>query len=100
MSKKFVVGVEGLSTEQQRLLKDFINKDGSGWWHAIEGFWLVDAMTDELTPPKIRDKINNMSRNSNALVLEVSPITWASFGPESKDFSFKKWVEEYWVEDE
>ena len=100
MTKKFVVGVENLSPEQQKLFRDFIQKDGSGWWHWIEGLWLVDAATDELTVSKIRDKIKNISKDSNTLVLEVSPITWATFGPESEDYSFKKWVQESWVGDE
>ena len=100
MSKKFVVGIEGLSTEQEELFRDFIRKDGSGWWHWIGGFWLVDAATDELTVSKIRDQIRDVLSEADALVLEVSPITWAAWGPESENRSLSKWVSEFWKADE
>ena len=100
MSKKFVVSVEGLSVEEQILLRDFIVKDASGWWHMIEGIWLVVAVTDRLTVSNIRNEIMNISKASKMLVLEVSPITWAALGPESEDHSFSRWVKEYWTANE
>lgn len=98
MNKKFVVVVEGLSTEHEKLFRDFIDKDGSGWWHMVGEVWLIDALSDELTVEKIRNKIMSLSKNPNILVLEISPITWAAYGPESKERSFSKWVEEFWTE--
>ena len=93
MSKKFVVCVDGLSQEMESKFKGFL--EDLGWWHWMSGVWLVDS-SDELTVSKIRDYLVELDKHINAIVLEVSPVTWASFGPESDDRSFSKWINSNW----
>lgn len=93
MSKKFVVCIDVLSQELEIKFKEFLR--GSGWWHRMDGVWIIDG-TDELTVSKIRDFLVNLGKDANTIVLEVSPVTWAAFGPESENSSFSKWIETYW----
>ena len=93
MSKKFVVCIDGLSQEQESKFKEFL--DGSGWWHWMDGVWIIDG-TDALTVSEIRDYLADLGKSPKIIVLEVSPVTWASFGPESDNLSFSKWINMYW----
>ena len=63
----------------------------------LDGVWLVDTQTDELTATKIRDYIVGLNKkNANVIVLEVSPVTWSSYGTETDKHSFSRWIKKYW----
>ena len=96
MSKRFIVGVDDAPLEKLGALKEALGRNGAGWWHWIDGFWLVDTNEVELTPAMLRDRVHRVCPKCNVLVLEVSPVTWAAYGPESESRSFSKWIEEYW----
>ena len=99
MNKKFVVGISALSDDQKKELLKYFRANGWGWWHWIRDLWLVDS-DDDFGPEKIRDHIGKIAPGSDVVVLEVSPITWATRGPEKKGRSFSRWLEEFWNEDE
>ncbi len=96
MNKKFIIGVGDLTNDQKEKLQDFIKESKSGWWHHLDHVWLLSAMPDKLTVAKIRDFLLVAAPGVHVLVLEVSPITWATFGPETDNNSFSMWIRKYW----
>ena len=95
MSKKFVVGVSGLSDDEKSQFKAFVKENGWGWWHWIDELWLLST-TGNKDSTEIRDKIIEIAQDSNAIVLEIEPVTWRSYGPESDDVSFSTWLKRNW----
>ena len=39
MKRRFIIGIEGLSREQEDKFRDYLEERGS-WWHWIGNLWL------------------------------------------------------------
>ena|SRR5437763_7438645 len=95
MTRHFVIGTEA-NGEQNRALRNYFNEHGT-WWNWIPGFWLF--VTDEdLTVARLRDRVKRITAETNpdVMVLEVTPVTWAGYGPGDKDRDMFKWLRNNW----
>jgi hypothetical protein len=100
MSRNFVVGIDDVSDEQKRALREYFATHGS-LWNWIPNFWLV--MTDEdSTASAIRDRICEIAPGANCMVVQVDQGTWSGYGPSGKRRNMFKWIHNKWgtVQDE
>ena len=96
MKKKFIVAVDDPTAEQKKKISEFF-KGNYGWWHWIDGFWMVTDPSGELTATKIRDKIGELAPNTRCMVLEVKDSgSWAGYGPSKESKNMFKWIRETW----
>ena len=100
MKRRFVVAIDGLTDAQENQVSElFLEK--YGWWHWIDGFWLLVDSTDELTPASIRGMIGTVKPTARRIVLEVLEVSgqtssWAGYGPTGDDHTMFKWLRETW----
>jgi hypothetical protein len=101
MSRRFVIGVQGLDRDQARGLREFLSDQG-GWWHWIDSFWLLRTVDDaNISTAKIRDRIGMLNPSARTLVLEVSKeIDWSGQGRKNgKGQSMYDWLNDDWQRD-
>lgn len=92
----FVVGIDPISPEQTETFRKWLDRDGVGWWHWVEGLWLITTFEEEMGIEDIRDKICEISPGTTTLVLEVTPATWAGYGPSSGKKNMFSWLKTDW----
>lgn len=97
--KKFVVAINPLTEEQSNQITNLFRHE-YGWWHWIEGFWLVVDLRDTLTAKWIRDQVQEIAPKARTLVLEVTTPTrnWAGWGPSTPEKNMFKWIRETWFD--
>ncbi len=96
MKKRFVVAVAGLTTSETKQVSNLF-RDKYGWWHWIDGFWLLTDSSNTLTTKDIRDMIATVKPNSRRIVLEVSNSgDWSGHGPNSEKKDMFRWIRETW----
>jgi hypothetical protein len=100
MRRFFIVGIEGITPEQD---KEFIrwahDENGFGWWHWIPNFWLLVGHRENVGCEEILDYLNSVAHNKNKLVLQVTPTTWAGFGPTGPKKNMFDWIRQNWRPD-
>lgn len=101
MKRRFVIGIDGETSQDVSSILNYIDELDCAWWHWIDNFWLLTTRDNDLKVSAIRDKIKKICGKKNVVVLEVNNITWATFGPQSDDSSsksksFSKWIRDTW----
>jgi len=71
MKHRFVVAVDGMTSEEEKRFIAWIQENGLGWWHWIANFWLLTSHRDSITAELIRDTLNDIARGKYKLVLEI-----------------------------
>ena len=95
--KRFVVAIDGLTAVQTKKISD-IFRGKQGWWHWIDGFWLVTDKTNTLTAAEIRDAIGEVVPSARRIVIEITGHeAWAGYGPTKESKNMFKWIRETWV---
>ena len=98
MSSCFVVGVDGLSEEEEGTILDALRDRGCGWWHWIENLWLIEHPSDEVPATEIRSLFRErIEAQKTIVVLQISCTDWATYGSESEERSYSKWLKEHWL---
>ncbi len=67
--KRFLIGYDGLSPENERLLHSYLGKSGS-WWHWIPNIWLFACRDKKVTAKTLRVDLMKYS-TKNVLVMEI-----------------------------
>jgi hypothetical protein len=101
MSRRFVIAVDGLTSEQEKQLREFAGKHG-GWWHWIDNFWLLHSRDGEsISAAKIRDRIVAINPSAKCVVFEFpEDLDWAATGDKNaKGRGMSDWLKETWVKD-
>lgn len=100
MKKRFVVLIDSSTKEQNDAFLNFIRQSGVfGWWHWLNGSWLLVSSSPLNTSQQIRDKITEIYPGVNNIVLEFredGTSTWNGFGPQSEERNMFKWMHENW----
>lgn len=98
MSKRFIVGVDSSTEEQDKAFLSFVKSHGLGWWHWLENFWLITDSSDQLTASDIRDELGKTYPGVHKLVIELSDSgdTWSGYGPKSEKRNMFNWLNETW----
>jgi hypothetical protein len=102
MSRRFVIGVEGLTVEQENEFRAYIRQFGPRW-HWIGNLWLlVTEDTVEITAKQIQQKIGEISRGARRIVFEFKEdITWSGSGrANASGKNMFEWIRTAWGPDE
>ncbi|MDE0334386.1 MAG: hypothetical protein OXI64_05460 [Defluviicoccus sp.] len=96
MKRRFVIAVEGLDQSQTKQVSDLF-REKYGWWHWIDGFWLVTDVSGNLNAQKIRDMIGEINPNCRRMVIEVANSgSWAGYGPNTEERNMFRWIRKTW----
>jgi len=91
--KLYVVGVTGLSKEEERLFIEFVQEHGMGWWHHMANFWLVADPHEKSSVKKMRDFLMGLQTSKRALVMEVQPdANWGGFAGKADLKKMFEWL--------
>jgi len=98
MSKRYIVGLDSSTEEQDDAFLQFINDNGLGWWHWLNNFWLITDSSGKFSAGEIRDELNESHPSVEKLVIELSDSgdTWSGFGPKSEDQNMFTWLRKTW----
>jgi len=97
MKKRFVVGINLTSEDDEKRLASYLKKTRYGWWHWIKNFWLIIDGQGTLTATQLRDEIIQLFPSTNLFVIELKDKgTWAGMGPTNPIFDMFKWIREGW----
>lgn len=98
MKKRFVVLLNSSSKEQNDEFLDWLKEQNTGWWHWLSNSWLISNSRGHLSAQEIRNKLNEIYRGSNNLVLELGEDydTWSGFGPKGEDKNMFGWIKKNW----
>jgi hypothetical protein len=88
VTKTFIVSVDGDATQAQRdaftthLRTEYPT---CGFWHHASYTWLlaIDSPPPTLTVTALRDKLLELMPGVSTVVLDVKPMTYAAYSPES-----------------
>ena len=98
MRKRFVIGIQTTTAEQDKAFISFIESNGITWWHWIGGFWLLVDPQGAMTEMVLRDKLRETHPEARSLVICVpeSTVGWAGFGPNTAEHDMSSWIRETW----
>ncbi len=101
MSNHFMIAVENLDQDEQKKLADYLSSRNCGWWHWINGMWLVVDGDESLSAEQILENVREIDTADNiALVICVRVQDWAGYGPMSKENEGKNmfhWLQKLWT---
>ena len=96
MKRSFIIGIDSTSKEQAKSIEDWLKESGAGWWHWIDGMWLVVSHDSNMTVTSIREKLKTLAPGVTHLVIAVERITWAGYGPNSDERNMFTWLRNNW----
>jgi hypothetical protein len=97
MPRKFVIGVEGISQQQEREFGSFLSEYGT-WWHWLSNVWLLTTNRSDIDRKTIIDTIHEIDKHANAMILEVDNIkSYSSILPEKSSALSRNWISRYFV---
>lgn len=97
MTRYFVIGTERVTRDQSNALRAWLEgQKGVGWWHWIDGLWLVVSSQEDVDVQAIRDQIREIAPKTRHLVMEVHPETWSGVGPKSEKRNMFSWLKRRW----
>jgi hypothetical protein len=67
-----------------------------GWWHWIDGAWLLTDAKGHNTVTTIRERIKAEVPGIRILVLDADSSAWAGSGPRTENRSMFRWIRETW----
>ena len=82
--------------ENTKGIRDLLNEENVGWWHWIDGMWLMVSHNPNISVSSIRDKVRKIASGANILVVEIEPKTWSGFGPKSETRNMFRWIHQNW----
>ncbi|WP_286816929.1 hypothetical protein [Marinobacter sp. UBA3607] len=99
MKKRFVVALDSSTKEQDEKFKEYIKTNKYGWWHWIDGFWLLVDSSGQLTAKKLRSDLDEFYPRVRRVVLELrdNDDTWSGFGPKKDGKSMFDWLHRNWT---
>lgn len=101
MRKKFIIAVNAPDKNFQdaltNALKSLKTSNGCGYWHWLDGLWLLTDPSGQMTALGLRNIVRSTLSTSNCLIFEVGEDShWAGFG---KTEMFN-WLHETWSKKE
>ena len=96
MKRFFIIGIGPMTHAQTESLRDFIGGMGFGWWHWIDGMWLIVTDKADINATYIRDEIRKITPDAINLVVEVDPKDWVGIGPKSETRNMFQWLHTHW----
>jgi len=96
--KRIVALIDLMTVEQDQQFIDFLTSKGWGYWHWIDGAWLINTDNHEQNvPTQIRDRVKAIAPGKHCMVFEVTDIgAWAGFGPNTAKSNMFQWIRDEW----
>lgn len=77
--RRFVIGLSGVTADQENQFRDYVAREVGSWWHWIDGLWLATTRSGGPKASDIRDKANKIAPGCRCVVFEFpEDITWAA----------------------
>jgi hypothetical protein len=100
MKRRFVVGITGLSSDDQTKFVEFLRKEGMGWWHWIDEVWLITSRSESVSAEQIRDYLHGLKTGTRCVVFEIDEDkSWAGFGPNKAPQDMFAWLKTTWKQE-
>jgi hypothetical protein len=97
MKCRFVVCHNPGTTEQDVTFKNWVVSRGYGWWHWLQGSWLIVDGLGSLTAAELREAVNAAYPGIYNIVIGVDdPNNWAGFGITSGPQNMFPWLGKTW----
>ena len=100
MAKRFIVGLDESTAEQNEKFKQYIDEQGLAWWHWIDNFWLLKDSSETLNSEVIRDELGEIYPNVHKIVIELKGDsindTWSGYGPSGEKRNMFDWLHNTW----
>jgi hypothetical protein len=102
MNRRFVIAVEGLTSDEQDEFRQFLAAHGS-WRHWVDNFWLLSITSGDeiISVGLIRDRIKEINYDTRAIVFEFpEDISWATLGKmNAKGRRMADWLKSTWAKE-
>lgn len=97
MRRRFVIGIDDLNAEQERIFRQYIQTKGD-WWHWIGDLWLLTTMDEGISTKEIRDFILRTKPGVRTVVFEFpEDINWsASSSTNAEGNKLADWLRQKW----
>ena len=102
MKNRFIVGVNGMTEEEEKAFISYIRDKRMGWWHWVSNFWLLVDPSEQIEVVDIRDVLIRVAPGKRNLVLQVEiedESTWAGLGPTGEKNDMFNWIRKTWSQD-
>lgn len=103
MKRRFIVGTNSTTVEQDREFKDKVLAEfpGLGWWHRLDELWLICDRYGRFDAQRLRDIAKDIFSGQKVLVLELNEKgdTWAGSAPTSVVKETFQWLHSSWKDD-
>jgi hypothetical protein len=101
MKKRFIVGLDHSTTEQDTAFREYLRASGLNWWHWISDMWLLVDPYGQFSASQLRDKLNEIYPTVRNIVIEIRSDgdTWSGYGPKSEDKNMFTWIRGKWKND-
>ena len=87
---KFIVAIK-LDYKEEDKFVQYLKKEGMGWWHRVDGFWMISTHKSDITVNTIRTVLTEISKNTS-IVIKVENKGWSGFGlPDDFDWMKDNW---------
>jgi hypothetical protein len=100
MKRRFVIAVDGLTAQNEKLLQDHLLQYGY-WWHWISNLWLFVTRDEAVSATEISEKIVSLQDDHpRVFVMEIpEDVTWTTFGKKNKKGQdMSDWLKKTWVD--
>lgn len=100
MKKRFVVGIDTITEEQEKAFLEYLKTNSLAFWHWIDNFWLIVDRSEKFTAKKLRGEIKKLIPSERLLVIEVKGRgRWSGFGPKTEKRNMFNWLHNTWSRD-
>jgi hypothetical protein len=100
MTRRFVIGVDGLSEEADTSFRKYLDEVGAGFWHWIPNFWLIAVDSDEISANEISNKLHDLKAKRNLVLEFPEDLDWNGWGrPNANGKNMYEWLKTTWAED-
>jgi len=88
-----IAAIDESPKENEKVFRDYLKSRGFGWWHWINGFWILNATTD-YEPKNLSDDLQRFFpdiRHFTTVIHENNP--WFGLGPIGENQNMFDWLD-------
>jgi len=98
MKKRFVLGINSSTVDQDQELIKFLDLEKLDYWHWLSNMWLVVDIDGKKNASELSDSLMSIYTGENVIVLELDATSdsWSGFGPKGESKNMFTWLHEKW----
>lgn len=99
--KRFIVGAEPLTKEQEREFRDWVKSNRGSWWHWVSNMWLLTFDDgSSIEADDIWTALNTSDPKQRIIVLDESLGWVVTDAKQHNGQRMSSWLERKWSADE